>query len=107
MNCWKCGGALDLPSKKISFRALCDHCHAWLHCCKNCVNYKPGLPNDCKIPGTDYIADREAGNFCEEFVLLGKPPSATARPDDVSQRLFGEGTGEVTKNPKDRFNDLF
>lgn len=29
----------------------------------------PGKPNDCLVPGTEFIADREAMNFCEEFAL--------------------------------------
>lgn len=69
---------------------MCDKCSAWLHCCKNCTHYKPGLPNDCDVPGTDYIADREKMNFCEEFHLLGKAPEKKADPKDVMRRLFGD-----------------
>lgn len=90
MNCWKCGTQLPDPSGKLSFRAECDKCSAWLHCCKNCKNYKPGLPNDCMIPGTDPISDREASNFCEEFQLRGTGPEKKADPKDVLKRLFGE-----------------
>lgn len=72
MNCWKCGKQNpEPPFGKVSFRAVCEHCSAWLHCCKNCKYYKPGLPNDCMVSGTEFIRDRESGNFCEEFVLLG------------------------------------
>lgn len=74
MNCWKCGALLPDTERKISFRALCDSCGFGLHCCKNCRNYAPGRPNDCAVPGTEYVADREANNFCEEFSLLGKAP---------------------------------
>lgn len=90
VQCWTCGAALQLLDGKVSFRATCEQCHAWLHCCRNCVNYQPGLPNDCKIPGTDPIYDRSAANFCEEFVALGKPPAKRADPNAVSRRLFGE-----------------
>lgn len=93
---------METPGK-VSFRATCEKCFAWLHCCKNCINYKPGLPNDCAIPGTDDIADREACNFCEEFVLLGAGPKKSANPDEISKKLFGESQGESKKN----FNDLF
>ena len=93
MNCWNCGFVMPEPSwGKLSFRALCDKCDAALHCCKNCKNYKPGLPNDCAIPGTDFIADRTANNFCEEFSLLGKGPA------DSSQKSSGMNKG---------FEDLF
>lgn len=86
--CWKCGKAIaDLP-KKISFRELCPHCDAYLHCCKNCQNYEPGRPNNCKIPGTEQVRDREASNLCEEFAFLGKAPPPKVDPEDVAKRLF-------------------
>lgn len=90
MYCWSCGTLLsDLSTGKISFRALCDKCGASLHCCQNCKYYKPGLPNDCAVPGTEYVADRQANNFCEEFFILGKP---------LMKRDM---------NAKKRFEDLF
>lgn len=90
MNCWKCGKPLDLPNKKISFRETCPHCDAYLHCCKNCIHYQPGLPNDCNVPGTDPIKDRETLNFCEEFEILEKAPSPRPNPRDILKKLFGE-----------------
>lgn len=89
MKCWKCGTDLaDPPSNKLSFRAICDKCSSWLHCCKNCKNYKPGAPNDCAVPGTEYIADREKSNFCEEFQLLGIAQDKKSDIDEISKRLF-------------------
>lgn len=91
MKCWKCGAEQeDPPGGKLSFRATCSVCHAWLHCCRNCKNYKPGLPNDCAIPGTDPISDREANNFCDEFQLLGKAPAAKKDAKEIEKRLFGD-----------------
>lgn len=91
MNCWFCGAPLHLdPNAKISFRALCEQCGMGLHCCKNCKNYRPGLPNDCAIPGIDYVPDREKNNFCEEFSILGK-----------------KITSKSSENSKKRFEDLF
>ncbi|HSX26681.1 MAG TPA: hypothetical protein VLE89_06715 [Chlamydiales bacterium] len=75
MNCWKCAKAI--PEGKIGFRAVCPHCDTDLHVCKNCRYYSPGKPNDCAVPGTEYIRDREANNFCEEFKVkldMEKPP---------------------------------
>ena len=104
MNCWKCHEELESPTgNKLSFRAECDKCHAWLHCCKNCKNYQPGLPNDCKIPDTDYIADREASNFCEEFELLSETSEKNMDVDEVSKRLFGD----IGDTKKKSFDDLF
>lgn len=89
MHCWTCGALLPDAERKISFRAVCEKCGAALHCCKNCKNYAPGRPNDCAVPGTDYVPDRAANNFCEEFSLLGLPPS------------------HPPSNTKKKFDDLF
>jgi hypothetical protein len=77
--CWKCGSPIE--STRIGFRAECESCHAWLHCCKGCRNYAPGRPNDCAIPGTEQIADREAANFCDEFAIALKKPPLTGTSD--------------------------
>jgi hypothetical protein len=104
MNCWKCKQTVEDPLPgKLPFRATCDHCHAWLHCCVNCQNYAPGLPNDCAVPGTETIADREGCNFCEEFALKTESHIPRADPGEVSKRLFGEDI----QPPKTTFNDLF
>lgn len=91
MKCWKCDALMDEPSNgKLSFRETCDKCHAWLHCCKNCQHYQPGKPNDCAIPGTELIKDRESMNFCEDYKLLGAGPAKAVDPKDVLKRLFGD-----------------
>lgn len=86
MICWKCKKELE-PEMKLTFRAVCPHCDRDLHVCVNCRFYAPGKPNDCAVPGTDFIRDREAVNFCEEFRVKGNqdPPS----------------------NGKNKFNSLF
>ena len=88
MNCWSCGTTLiEPPYGKYSFRAVCDKCGAALHSCQNCKYYKPGLPNDCAVPGTDYVADRQANNLCEEFSALGKGPPPK---NDKSKKSFDD-----------------
>lgn len=87
-NCYKCGKDLGDMPKRLSPKETCPFCLAYLHCCKNCIYYQPGLANDCKIPGTDPISDREGCNYCDEFSLKGtftppKPPG-----EDPFSRLF-------------------
>lgn len=106
MLCWKCGKKLEDPVGQIPFRATCDHCHAYLHVCKNCRYYQPGLPNDCKIPDTPRISDREASNFCDEF-SLNKEGKREEYSSERAEKLFGEEKIEEKKPPKDRFDNLF
>lgn len=86
---------------KIGFRAVCIHCDVDLHVCKNCRYYSPGKPNDCIVPGTETIQDRERSNLCEEF----KPKTRLEETAslDRAYRLFGEEKNEKKKN----FDDLF
>lgn len=97
MNCWKCCKQISEEPIKIGFRATCHHCEIDLHVCKNCRYFSPGKPNDCAVPGTDYIRDREAFNFCEEF----KPQIQNSSPPKPSSFL-----GEDLP-PKKDFNSLF
>ncbi len=103
MNCWKCAKPVSEIPVKIGFRAICPHCGVDLHVCKNCRYYSPGKPNDCAVPGTDYVRDREASNLCEEFkVKIPENPSAS-EPSAKARRLFGLEETE----PKKDFNSLF
>lgn len=96
--CFKCSQATE-ESGKISFRAVCPKCGSDLHVCKTCRYYSPGKPNDCAMPGTDYVRDREASNFCEEFTPLAAPPSVQSQTAvEKAKRLFGEEPSKK-KNP--------
>lgn len=68
MYCSQCGTLREEdPFHTVSFREECKKCFASLHSCVHCKYYQVGLRNDCKIPGTERVLDRIAGNFCEEF----------------------------------------
>lgn len=80
----------------------CNFCDADLHVCKNCKYYAPGKPNDCLVPGTDLIQDREKANFCEEF-RLKTPIEGQKDRFEKARKIFQED--ELPK--KKDFNDLF
>lgn len=103
MKCWKCGDKL-LDLGTIPFKATCDYCHAWLHCCKNCKFYKPGQPNHCLIPGTEPISDRENLNYCDDFVLKTTIECENENSiTEIEKRLFGGSTSPK----KSSFDSLF
>lgn len=64
MSCWNCGTKIE---EKVGFRTICEKCGMYLHSCLGCKHYQKGYSNDCKIPGTETVADRSALNYCEEF----------------------------------------
>lgn len=72
MNCTVCGMLLNVLEERVGFRDCCPGCGNALHSCKNCKFYTPGRRNDCMIPDTDYIANKDGANFCEEFKWLQK-----------------------------------
>jgi len=89
--CWKCGTSLEfLPNRPLPFRAACDKCHSPLHVCKACKFYQPSKPNECLVPGTEPISDREAVNFCEDYLFLGKGPAPQVDRKEIEKRLFGD-----------------
>jgi hypothetical protein len=67
MDCWKCRKKISDEAGPIGYRAQCPHCDIDLHACLNCRFYTPGKPNDCAVPGTDWVKDRERMNLCDEF----------------------------------------
>ena len=90
----------DIPIK-IGFRAACPNCSSDLHVCVNCRYYAKGKPNDCLIPGTEPIRDREAANFCEDYKPL--IPAAAPPSGGQARRILGEP--EKKKDFKSLFKD--
>ncbi len=90
MYCMRCGTLQEEGLGKISFRAECTKCSASLHSCIHCKYYQLGLPNDCRVPGTERVVDKTASNFCEEFAPSCKKPEVHNKQE-----------------AKKRFEDLF
>ena len=70
--CYKCLNEIHFivtVGIKVGRLDTCDHCGAYLHCCKNCRFYDPSLHNECQILEADFIRDREAANFCHHFEI--------------------------------------
>jgi hypothetical protein len=88
MRCVHCSEEQDLPEKKVPFRAACSKCGRDLHSCLNCKHYAPGKPNDCAVPGTEYVRDREMYNFCEDFFPKNSPSTPTPKKKDSFDDLF-------------------
>lgn len=87
--CWKCGAELPpFERGKVPYRATCERCSSYLHACVNCKNYCPGKPNDCLVPGTEYVPDRQHLNYCDSFELKGEKGDGPKPSNDPFSKLF-------------------
>ena len=71
---------MPFDGERVPVRGVCSRCAAFLHCCRNCERYAPGLANDCREPQAERVADKEQGNFCDWF-----GPAPTPRPAVTSE----------------------
>ena len=113
-NCHKCRTDWDAGGKRQpGFKETCVKCGAWLHCCRNCRHHRPSLHNQCYIPNTEWVGDRLAANFCEEFEFAATDPASEAPGTDREAQkssfdaLFGGDTQPDDGESPTRFDDLF
>lgn len=86
--CAGCGAAW--PGGRTEFRATCVACGAWLHACRACAHFDPGAHYACRASATaEFVADKAAFNFCEEFTP-GGAAGGTTRPKSRAEveKLF-------------------
>jgi len=88
LKCFRCGAEWT-GEKKVSFRAVCERCGAYIHCCRNCKFYDEYQHNKCRIPGTEMVEDREKNNFCDEFEFgeSREDPYSSKRKEDAKKKL--------------------
>jgi len=113
-QCHRCGAPWDGGGKKQpGVKDICDNCSAYLHCCLNCRYYDPSAHNECYIPTTDWVGDKEACNFCDEFefaVRVDDKTNSNAGDDARSalDSLFGGSEEDSGQSDKlDNFKKLF
>lgn len=105
MYCSSCKEKVEVIDHKLGFRSICDNCEADLHTCKNCKYYSIGKPNDCLVPNTEYVEDREKSNFCEEFSFLSSlREESRVKKEDIAKKLFKDDDDD--QNPIS-FDSLF
>ena len=105
MYCHKCKKKLP-EGLKTGFHSTCENCGADLHSCANCRFYAKGKPNDCNVPMTDPIVDREKANYCEEFVFSKDLPDIdTSDISKAHKRLFKDGEAPKKRDFDTFFND--
>jgi hypothetical protein len=90
--CHRCSAEVGVSA--VGVRDVCERCSAYLHCCRNCEFYEPGVHNDCREPNAEVVTDKEQGNFCD-FFRLGSAPRA-------ADRSVGYSVLNGNRDPKQR-----
>jgi hypothetical protein len=73
-ECYKCGNSFA-EGYKPGRQDVCSKCGAAVHCCLNCRFYDETAHNKCSEPQSEWVSDREKGNFCHFFQLSEKSHS--------------------------------
>ena len=113
--CHKCGTEWVTEKTRPHFKEYCETCSAYLHCCKNCKFYDTSAPNQCYIPNTETVADRNKMNYCDEFEFRdgARGESDDARHDAAmkeAKALWGDEDthdGPVIPRKADEAKDAF
>jgi hypothetical protein len=101
-RCYKCGEELHFEVK-IGRRDMCPNCYAYLHCCRNCQHWDASVHNQCLEERSEFIRDREEGNFCLYFTFKdvgGEDESEEAKAKEKLKKLFGVSVDKVVHAPK-------
>ena len=67
-QCYACHAPLALPGKP-GRRDTCPTCGADLRCCLNCRVYSPTASQQRPLPTAEYVRDKRAANFCDDFAF--------------------------------------
>lgn len=110
--CFRCKSEWKSTKRVPAVKETCEQCGAYLHCCKNCKHHDPKVHNQCYIPNTAWVGDREGCNFCDEFEFKATGVSGAATPEVDSAKsqlsaLFGDAPTPPGPEKLDKFKDLF
>jgi hypothetical protein len=86
MLCFGCGSRAEIDGR-VMRGDVCAKCGRPLHCCRNCALYDPARHNKCEEPQAEWVADREAANFCEFFTPSAAAPAGGDRSTEARRKL--------------------
>lgn len=107
-TCHVCGTPWESPKRQPGVKETCPTCSAYLHCCLNCKHHLPGAHNECYIPNTEFIADRRAANFCDEFEFADAEMKRTDETKkEAAKAALDTLFGAPEEKPKNLLDDFF
>ncbi len=64
----------------------CPWCRSDLHVCLNCTQHDPARNNECRIPNTERVRERDRANHCTDFAFRdGKAKEDTTRNNTLNK----------------------
>jgi hypothetical protein len=84
-ECYKCGNSFA-EGYKPGRQDVCPNCNAAVHCCLNCRFYDETAHNKCSEPQSEWVSDKEKGNFCHFFQLREKALSKEYQKESEKAR---------------------
>ncbi len=94
--CYRCGASLAELSLPLSRQDECPTCSVYLHVCKMCALYDPGVPRQCREDDAEEVIEKERLNFCEWFkpgdeVFNAARAKQETKAKDALATLFDQG----------------
>ena len=110
--CYRCGGALAELSLPLTRQDECPHCRVYLHVCKMCRHYDPGVPRQCREDDADDVIEKDRLNFCDYFDPhdAAFDPALKSASDAAEQQLaalFGDAEQPDTNDEASDAEKLF
>lgn len=107
--CYRCGASLAQLSLPLSRQDECPACRNYLHVCRMCRHYDPGVPRRCREDGAEEVIEKERLNFCDWFVASenafdAKKKSAEDQAKTELDAMFG-GSGDNEPEPDELLSD--
>jgi len=112
LHCYKCGESLEALSLPLSRLDECPSCTVYLHCCRMCLFFDPGVTEQCTEDDAEGVREKMRANFCDYFKHgydAFDPASAQAenRAKNSLGALFGEaGDDDDDQGGSDTSNDV-
>ena len=84
--CYNCKKEIPYDTR-ILRTETCPWCRLDLHVCMNCKHHDPSRYNECMMPGTERVRERDRANHCSEFVFRYVAPSEDRKKDAAIKNL--------------------
>ena len=104
--CYRCGESLAHLSLPISRQDECRACRNYLHVCRMCVHFDPGVPKQCREDDAEEVMEKERLNFCDWFVASDTAFDAGRKAEENAAResldaLFSGASGDAEQDDDD------